>query len=84
MPFVFADGVSKTTSISQPSSRWSRLIPVEEARRLKVRDIVFLAIMLAFFALCVVIVRACDQMIGTDDVEILGATGEPQDERTAA
>ena len=48
------------------------------------RDIVFLATMLAFFALCVLLVRACDRLIGADDVDTAGSEAEPDDERIAA
>jgi hypothetical protein len=49
-----------------------------------VRDIVFLATMLAFFALCILLVRACDRLIGADDVEAVGSETDAQDERIAA
>jgi hypothetical protein len=49
-----------------------------------VRDIVFLATMLAFFALSVLLVRACDRLIGGDDVGAAGSQSEPHDERIAA
>ena len=48
------------------------------------RDIVFLATMLAFFALCVLLVRACDRLIGADDLGVGSSEAEPQDERIAA
>ena len=47
-------------------------------------DIVFLATMLAFFALCVGLVRACDRLIGADDVGAAGSEAEPQAERVPA
>ena len=48
------------------------------------RDIVFLATMLAFFALCVLLVRACDRLIGADDIGAVGSDADAQDERIAA
>ena len=48
------------------------------------RDIVYLATMLAFFAFFVLLVRLCDRMIGADDIGAGGAEAEPQDERIPA
>ena len=48
------------------------------------RDIVFLATMIGFFALFVVLVRLCDRMVGADDVGAVGSEADAQDERIAA
>ena len=45
------------------------------------RDIVFLATMLAFFAFFVLLVRLCDRMIGADDVSAVGSEVDAQNER---
>jgi hypothetical protein len=49
-----------------------------------VRDIVFLATMIGFFAFFVVLVRLCDRMIGADDVGAVGSEVDAEDERVAA
>jgi len=49
-----------------------------------VRDIVFLATMLAFFALFVVLVRLCDRMIGADDVSANDSEADAEAERIPA
>ena len=48
------------------------------------RDIVFLATMLAFFAFFVLLVRLCDRMIGADNAEVAGSESDEADERIAA
>ena len=40
-------------------------------------DLVFLAITVGFFALMVLLVRACDHVIGPDGADLGGASGEP-------
>jgi len=40
-------------------------------------DIVFVAIVLAFFAVCVLYVRWCDIIIGPDEVSSRRVDGEP-------
>ena len=39
-------------------------------------DIIFVAVICAFFALCVVYIRWCDRIIGSDDASDLRETDE--------
>lgn len=41
-------------------------------------DVLFVAIMIAFFGLCVVLVRVCDRMIGSGDVTFADAGQEEE------
>jgi hypothetical protein len=45
-------------------------------------DVLFIAIMFAFFGLCVVVVHVCDRMIGSGEVDVVEADDET--ERVAA
>jgi hypothetical protein len=45
-------------------------------------DVWVLLLILAFFALCVVLVRGCDQIIGADDASELGES-EPSEAETS-
>ena len=49
-------------------------------------DVAFVAIIIAFFALAALFVRACDRMIGTDEEALAGSTDgtETGTERLAA
>ena len=47
------------------------------------RDIVFLATMIAFFAFFVLLVRLCDRMIGADDAAAVSSEADEQGERIA-
>jgi hypothetical protein len=42
-------------------------------------DLLFIAMMVAFFGLAVLLVRACDWIIGVDDEVIVGSTDETAD-----
>jgi hypothetical protein len=42
-------------------------------------DLLFIGLMIGFFALAVVLVRVCDRIIGADDDVVVG-TVEPVDE----
>jgi hypothetical protein len=47
-----------------------------------VADVIFIAVMVVFFALCVLFVHACDRIIGPDETSSLvagGVTDEPTD-----
>jgi hypothetical protein len=46
-------------------------------------DLLFIGLMIGFFALAVLLVRACDLIIGADDEVVVG-TIEPADEVEAA
>ena len=48
-------------------------------------DVIFVAVLLVFFALAVLFVRACDRMIGSDEEALTGySTAVPLDEDVAA
>jgi hypothetical protein len=48
-------------------------------------DVIFVAVICAFFALCVVYVRWCDRIIGSDDsIVTVDAARPAEDDRTAA
>jgi hypothetical protein len=48
-------------------------------------DFIFIIVMVAFFALAALFVKACDLIIGPDDVALAErATGEPEPEPTGA
>jgi hypothetical protein len=47
-------------------------------------DLVFVLIMLAFFALAAVFVTVCDRIIGTDEEAFADAPDIPEQERLAA
>jgi hypothetical protein len=50
-----------------------------------VADLVFVLVILAFFAVAYVFVKACDRIIGSDDeASADGATAEQERERFAA
>ena len=40
-------------------------------------DVLFVAIMIAFFGLCVLLVRVCDRMIGSGEITLVDAGAEP-------
>jgi hypothetical protein len=40
-------------------------------------DVVFVGVMIAFFALAVLLVRACEAIIGSDEETTRPSTGEP-------
>ncbi len=50
------------------------------------QDLIYLAIVIAFFALMALFTVACDRIIGPDDVslEMVDETDEPDDELVAA
>jgi len=39
-------------------------------------DLLFVAVIVAFFALCLLLVRACDRIIGPDDAQLDEETTE--------
>ena len=55
------------------------------------QDVIFVAVMIGFFGLCVLLVRACDWIIGSDEQAMAGSGGgtspdasdEPEDEDEA-
>jgi hypothetical protein len=48
-------------------------------------DVIFLAIIVAFFALAVLFVRLCDRIIGSDEEALAGAPqAAPEEEAVAA
>ena len=49
-------------------------------------DVVFVAVLLAFFALATLFVRGCDRIIGPDETELTGTDATPvsDEEKTAA
>ncbi len=42
-------------------------------------DVVFVAVLLAFFALATLFVRGCDRIIGSDEAELTSAVAEHTD-----
>jgi hypothetical protein len=39
-------------------------------------DLIFVAVIVAFFAVCVLLVKACDRIIGPDDAQLDGERTE--------
>jgi hypothetical protein len=39
------------------------------------QDVIFVAVMIGFFGLCVLLVRACDWIIGPDEQALAGSGG---------
>ena len=46
-------------------------------------DVLFLAIMVAFFGICLLLVRVCDRLIGAGDITVVEAD-DPAEEPLAA
>ena len=44
------------------------------------QDVIFVAVMIGFFGLCVLLVRACDWIIGPDEAAMAGSGGTSPDE----
>ena len=42
----------------------------------RVRDVIYLLITVAFFAICVGLIKACDQVIGPDELDDLDGVSE--------